>query len=263
MPNYFYELSIYTTFALVFIVCNLISGVGFYVSHRFLSRIDNKEMVTKVVWQTVLFFTTMFITFWIATNWSNLGQLKQTTVKEANSIELLYYDLDLLKSPDHKFSQLKLHNYLDLIVNEEYKSLSTGHDSISTESAYQDLLHLIYKYNPINTSDEQSYDRVLNQLNQMSSLRDSRLQFLDGNLQGPLLLFFVIMIVVGCFWTGFIHTRSKLFSLFIILCQNLIISSSCWLILEMDKPFQGQISIDKSAFVAVQQQIHKFTTTAK
>ena len=94
MPVWFYQIPIYLALALIVLFSNVISLFGYWVSKRFLSRVDNKDVVTKIVWQMVLFFSTVFITSWIATNWGNLGQLKQTTTREASAIAQIYNDLN-------------------------------------------------------------------------------------------------------------------------------------------------------------------------
>jgi ABC-type multidrug transport system fused ATPase/permease subunit len=261
MPDWFYHLPIYLALVLIFGLCNMISLFGYMVSHRFLSRVDNKDVVTKVVWQTVLFFSTIFITFWIATNWSNLGNLKQTTIREANSVAQLYNDVGSLGGSNRHFFEIKIWNYLDLVINDEYKHLAKGEESPKTNAAFRDLVLSIYDYQPLpQLSDELRYNRILEQMTNLSNYRENRLAFLSGNLNGPLLLFFIMMIVVGCFWTGFIYTRSLRFTLFIIMSQNLIMSSSSWLILEMDMPFQGQLRVDKTPFISVQDEISTFSS---
>ena len=40
--------------------------------------------------------------------------------------------------------------------------------------------------------------------------------------------------------------------------QNLILGSSSWLILEMDKPFQGQFSVRNEPFITIQKEISLF-----
>lgn len=259
MPNWFYHLPIYWALVMLFVVCNMISLIGYTVSQRFLSRVDNKDIVTKVVWQTVLFFSTIFITFWIATNWSNLGLLKQTTIREANSIVPLYNDIGSLKGEGREIYEAKLQKYLNLVITDEYPHLNGGVESPDANKAYRDLVLSLYGYHPLPIfSDELRYNRILQQLSELSNLRENRLGFLEGSLNGPLLIFFVMMISVGCFWTGFIDTRSFTFTLFIIMSQNLIISSSCWLILEMDMPFQGDLKVGNAPFVAVQDEIKSF-----
>ncbi len=260
MPDSFYHLPIYLALALIFILCNTVSLFGYLVSHRFLSRIDNKDVVTKVVWQTVLFFSTIFITFWIATNWSNVGTLKQTTIREANSIAQLYNDIGSLGGAESPFFETKIWNYLNSVINDEYPHLSRGEESPKTNAAFRELVLSIYNYKPLpQLSDELRYNRILEQVTDLSNYRENRLGFLSGNLNGPLLLFFIMMVFMGCFWTGFINTRNFRFTLFIIMSQNLIMSSSSWLILEMDMPFQGQLRVDNAPFVGVQDEIKLFS----
>jgi len=73
-----------------------------------------------------------------------------------------------------------------------------------------------------------------------------------------LIIFFIALVLVGCFWTGCINSRNFVFSIIVIMSQNLVIASSSWLILEMDKPFQGYFKVDNQAFINVKQQIETF-----
>lgn len=256
MPGWFYEMPIYVALILMFVVCNSISLFGYWFYKRYLIKVDNKDVVTKVVWQTVLFFSTIFITFWIVTNWSNLGSLKQTTIKESNSISQLYNDLDSLPEAQRVEFEQKLKSYLNSVITEEYKSLTNGVENLQTNAIYRDFVLSVYKYQPApNLASELRYNRILQHLSELSDFRENRLSYLEGSLSGPLLMFFLTMIIVGCFWTGFIDTRSFRFTLFIIMSQNLIISSSSWLILEMDKPFQGEFSVNNIPFVNIQKEI--------
>lgn len=256
MPGWFYDLPIYVASVMMLMVCNGVSLLGYWFYTRDLIRIDNREIVTKVVWQTVLYFSTVFIAFWIVTTWNNLGDLKQTTIREANTVAMLYHDLNSLPIEQRTMLEKKLLVYLDSVVNDEYKSLASGHENQATNSRYNEIASAIYNYQPdVTLASELRYNRILLHLSQLSDFRDERLSYLDGSLSGPMLIFFLTMIMVGCFWTGFIETRSFRFTLFIIISQNLIMGSSSWLILEMDKPFEGQFSVTNAPFVAIQKEI--------
>lgn len=257
MPIWFYELPIYLALVVIFIVCNLISLLGYWCYKKYLIKVDSKDIVTKVVWQTVLFFSTIFITFWIVTNWSNLGSLRQTSIKEANTLVLLYNDLDGIPKENSVLLEQRLNKYLDLVIHQEYQTLAHGQEDLATSNSYHDLVLAVYTYVPSsNLASELRYNRILEHLSAVSDYRENRLSYLDGNLTGSMLLFFLTMVIIGCFWTGFIDTKSLKFTLFIIMSQNLIISSSTWLILEMDKPFQGEFSVTNAPFVAAQKEIH-------
>ena len=86
---------------------------------------------------------------------------------------------------------------------------------------------------------------------ELSKSRTVRLGYLSGELHGPLLMFFIAMLVIGCFWTGSFYSKSFLFSLIIILSQNILMATSSWLIFEIDKPFQGSIKATNQAFIDV------------
>lgn len=258
MPNWFYDVNVYLALFLIFIACNTVSLIGYIIARKYFSVLDNRDVVTKVVWQTILFFSTMFITFWIATNWQNIGQLSEVTAREANTISSLYNDANSVNKESRKELTTKINNYLSHVINEEYPLLKQGRTNNSTNLAYRELVLSVYAYSPAGTiQDQLRYNRMLEQMAQLSAARESRLSFLAGNMSGPLLYFLLIIIILGCFWTGCITTKSIIFSMFILMSQNLIISSSVWLILEMDKPFQGVLSIEDEAFVTIQEEIRQ------
>jgi len=251
MVHEFYNIGVYWALALVFGICCLVSFVGFACSWRYIDRVDNKEIVNKMVWQTILFFSTLFITFWIATNWNCIGALKLVQQKEANKLEYVYLNLDEL-SVKEKFSvEDNLKGYINSVINVEYPLLSNDQVSNETQVKFNQLNYNILHMNTnkFTVQDRLYYAKILDYLSELSDYRELRLSYLSGNLYGPLLYFFLGMILLGCFWTGFVNTKSIIFSLIIICSQNLIMASSTWIILEMDKPFTGYFSVNADAFV--------------
>lgn len=259
MPSWFYAINVYLALALIFILCCLISFIGLLTARKYFSSLDNRDVVTKVVWQTVLFFSTMFITFWIATNWHNIGDLHALTNKEATLISSLYNDATSTNPSNRKVLTKSIQNYLDNVINVEYPALQQGRIPSDNDAVFRDLVLNIHGYLPAGRVEDQlRYNRMLENLQTLSEIREARLSFLNGNMTGPLLYFLLVITALGCFWTGCINTKSLVFSIFIIMSQNILLSSSTWLILEMDKPFQGAMSVNDEPFVNIKNEIEKY-----
>jgi hypothetical protein len=58
-----------------------------------------------------------------------------------------------------------------------------------------------------------------------------------------------------CFWSACVNNNLKKLTILVIISQNLIILSSAWLILEIDRPFQGYFKVGNQAFVNIQKNI--------
>jgi hypothetical protein len=258
MPNWFFDAPIFVAFIAIYITCCSISIIGFIFAKRFFNQVDRNEVIGKVVWQTILFFSTLFITFWIATNIRNLDVLNSVTKQEAHQIENLYNAGSSLPEPYKTKMQNATLIYLDSVIKQEYPDLEEGRYNSFTQEKYRNLIYTAYKYTPNGkTTNELAYDRLLHSLDQLSDLRIQRLGLLNGELTGAFLVFFVLMISIGCFWTGCINSRNLVFTTIVIMSQNLVIASSSWLIFEIDKPFQGYFKVSNSEFVTVLNEINK------
>lgn len=258
MPNWFFALPILLAVILIYFICCSISLVGFVFAKKFFIKVDLHEVIGKVVWQTVLFFSTLFITFWIATNINNLDVLHTVSQQEAHEIENIYNAANSIPGKDKENIQTALLNYLYAINNYEYPQLEKGNRSEISDSRYNELIKVIYRYTPNGTTNnELAYGRLLRVLDDMSDYRIKRLGLLKGELTGALLSFFILMISVGCFWTGCINSKSFIFTLIVIMSQNLVIASSSWLIFEIDKPSQGYFRVNNSAFIEAANEIKK------
>lgn len=265
MPHWFYNASYLTALLIIYLFCCSVSFVGYKISRVFFQKVDKYEIVTKIVWQTVLFFSTMLITFWIAINWHNLRNLTQVTNIEAQKIERVYSYSELPKDPKYtKKLRTALMKYLDSVINKEYKSLEIGFLNNETLLDFQNFVKIANDYLPNNSrTNEFAYNRLLIAIEELAQARTDRLSYLPGELNGVLLGFFIVIMIVGCFWTGAIYSGNLLFSLIIIMSQNIIMGSSIWLILEIDKPFQGEIKVTNQAFVEAKDEIQRINSRKK
>lgn len=258
MPNWFFHVPIVAAFIFIYSTCCCVSLIGYVTAKKFFNQVDHNEVIGKVVWQTVLFFSTLFITFWIATNIHNLDNLLVITQQEAHEVENVYNATTSLPASGSKLVQTATLGYLDSVINVEFKNLEQGKRSPATDAAYRNLLRTTFRYTPSGTiTNELAYGRLLRSIDILSNLRIQRLNLLKGELTGAFLLFFILMILIGCFWTGSINSRNFLFTMIVIMSQNLVIASSTWLIFEIDKPFQGFFKVTNAPFVEIKDEINR------
>lgn len=258
MPVWFYDLPVVVALLIIYIIFGSISILGFWFRRR-LMRQPKTFRIIGIAQQTSLTFGTVFMAFWITINWQTLDQLALASENEAHAILNLY---STTKTIHDETSQQKVRqvisSYLDSVVNVEYPALSDGQLSSVSEARFGDLLQAIYTQVPANTIQEQlSYQQAANALNQLVSYRTERLGFVNGKLNGILLVFFIVLLVLICFWNGCVSNHNFRLTMIALFSQNVIILSSAWLILEIDQPYQGYFHVDNDSFVTVAHEIHK------
>lgn len=255
MPAWFYNLHVASALFLVYFVFGGIGFIAYKINKKYFKQ-DSNSTIVSAAQQTGLTFGTIFIAFWIALNWQSLDSLTLASKSEAQSILDLYSNSH---SVDDKVQaanvRIAIVNYIDSIISEEYKSLEQGEINAHTEQLFSKLKLTIYSLPTHNLEEKITYHQLTQSLNGLADFRDKRLDYVDGQMNGILLLFFVLLLVIICFWSAcLMHTNRKLV-LSVILCQYLIILTSAWLILEIDRPFQGYFKVDNSAFVQARSEI--------
>lgn len=256
MPAWFYNLPVFDALFLLYAVFSCFSILGFIVSRKFVRDSRNLPIITAVQ-HTCLTFGTLFMAFWIAINWQTLDQLRFASQSEAHQIFNLYSSTKSLQNQESKkLIRSSIVQYLDDVVNKEYNSLDQGYINQTTERDFEHLMEVVYNNAPTKTiQDVMVYNQLVGVLHQLSDARVKRMDFVVGELNGVLLIFFLALLSVICFWNGWVKTSYMKLTIIVLLSQNLIILSSGWLILEIDRPFQGFFKVDNTAFVATKSDI--------
>ncbi len=256
MMSWFYNLNVLSALLLIFIICGTISMIGFFISQKYFLKETHLKTIS-LAQKTGLTFGTLFMAFWITINWQTLKELTLTTEQEAHAIYHLYSISKMIPETNEQTRVREaVLNYLDIIINKEYRSLEQGKLSIQGEESFNNLTWAVYSYPKMNDfRDQFTYSQLIAALTSVSDNRVKRLNFVHGELTGALLIFFITLIVIICFWNGFIRSEHSKLAFVVLLSQNLIILSSAWLVLEIDHPFQGYFKVDDSAFIHTHQQI--------
>lgn len=254
--SFFYNLNALNALLLLYTSGILISLIGFTLCRKYFFR-DDQMLVIRVAQQTTLTFGTLFMAFWIAVNWQIMDDLSLATEQEAHAVASLYSLTRIIPNQveENKVRNATL-NYLNTVIDVEYSSLSQGKLSVDSENAFQELVQAVNSYPKITTIQEQfAYAHINASLTTLADNRVKRLDYVNGELDGIMLIFFIGLIIIMCFWVGCIKPYFSMLSLIILLSQNLIITSSAWLVLELDHPFQGEYKVNNAPFVAVKHQL--------
>ncbi|TXJ00222.1 MAG: DUF4239 domain-containing protein [Neisseriales bacterium] len=261
MPAWFYNLHVVTALFLIYAVFGTIGFIAYKLNKKYF-KLENHSPIITVAQQTSITFGTLFIAFWIALNWQTLDNLSLDSKSEAQAILDLYSSTHAInQEPQANNVRNAIENYLNSIVTEEYKSLEQGELNQHTGELFNQLKIAVYHL-PAKTLEEKiTYYHITTSLNTLVDFRFKRLDYVNGQMNGVLLIFFVVLLAIICFWSACINNHNRKLSVLVLCSQYLIILSSSWLILEIDRPFQGYFKVDNSAFVQIQQQVTQLNYT--
>ncbi|RTL12221.1 MAG: DUF4239 domain-containing protein [Neisseriaceae bacterium] len=257
VPAWFYNLHVITALFLIYAVFGFIGFIAYKLNQKYF-KIENPSTIITVAQQTSITFGTLFIAFWIALNWQTLDNLSLDSKSEAQAILDLYSSTHAINQEPQATSVRKaIDTYLNSIVNEEYKSLEQGQLNQHSGELFNQLKVAVYHL-PAKTLEEKiTYYHITTSLNALVDFRFKRLDYVNGQMNGVLLVFFVVLLAIICFWSACINNHNRKLSILVLCSQYFIILSSSWLILEIDRPFQGYFKVDNSAFIQIQQQINQ------
>lgn len=251
MPAWFYNLHVVAALLLIYGFFGFVGWIGYWLNQRYF-KIEGTNSIISVAQQTGLTFGTLFIAFWIALNWQTLGDLKLASENEAHAILNLYNNTSLVEN-NAKSQAIRSATsvYLNSVIHDEYKSLEQGELNQNTANTFIQLSQQVYSLPTTTLQDKIVYSQLVAALNSLDLYRLNRLDYVSGQINGVLLIFLIMLLMIICFWGGCISNKNGKLTVLVMLSQYLIILSSAWLILEIDRPFQGYFKVDNSAFVRV------------
>jgi hypothetical protein len=155
MPAWFYDLPVLAALFLIYIVFGCISIFGFWIRRKFLTKRKSFKIIS-IAQQTSLTFGTLFMAFWIAINWQTLDQLALASENEAHAILNIYSISKTIHDVNCRNEvRQSINNYLDSVINDEYKFLEHGQLSSQTEAQFGKLMQTVYKDIPTETIQDQ------------------------------------------------------------------------------------------------------------
>ena len=185
-------------------------------------------------------------------NWDNFDDARNLSATEAAAISAFYRDVAILHHPRGPALQGDVRNYLRKIIRDEFPAYNNG---MVPEGSYHllDAIHRdLVSYLPEGPVELQFYKEAVSHFNQMVELRDLRIDSVahDGV---PVVFWFAIVmgslaIIVVSF---FFHMPSYSGHLFLVNCITFFTAVMVFLIVAVDNPWRGSISVTPGPYAEV------------
>jgi hypothetical protein len=243
-------MNVYIYYTLNFVILVGIVVALLYVLRKFINhRLDEKQQKTI---GTVFPFVTMtfafFLGFAIATLWKMYNDADTYIAQETDSLVSMYRLAGELPHTDEL--QKSLRDYVTTVRDDEWKQMAEGKTSDKADALQNRIWGQIFKLDPGPGRGQTIFSNLVKFLTDFNSARRNRLLLVDGSLPS----FMWINLFVGCLFSivcVYLMTQSdRKVQLIVDAILVAILVSNVYLIILLDKPFGGIITVSNKPFCA-------------
>jgi hypothetical protein len=227
-----------------------ISIAGLLIIRKFYPHYKCKlhNDIAGFIFATLGVIYAVLLAFTVVITWQDFDKAGEVTSNEANCLTSLY--LNATSFPEGLRSELKsdLINYVNAIIDDEWPSMAKGQGSSKVQNMQDNLWRLYSSFQPKNETQKIFLAESAKKLNQASEMRRQRILYASSGLH-PLLYF---VLFVGSFitiaFTMLFGTENTIPHLIMTTLLAAMIAITLFIIIAMDYPFTGDISIKSDAF---------------
>jgi len=192
-------------------------------------------------------FLGLIMSFIIIDVWNSYNLALNDTQKEAEAIYLLYGIL--LQLPNTEKAQNSVKSYLEYIINIEFEGISNGIIPEEGRDYINQLKNEIYGYNPQGSKEDILYNKSIEILNVVIALRTDRINSATASV-APEIWWVLIITTIMLFCLIWAMKCEGIYHYIFTIITGIYIASALFLIVALDYPFTGALSIDAEPFVS-------------
>ncbi|MGW0362726.1 bestrophin-like domain [Streptomyces sp. NPDC002990] len=191
----------------------------------------------------------IILAFVIVTLWTQLDSTQTTVATEATDIALIARDAAAFPPPVRADLDAALSGYVHAVVEDQWPRMRAGRPSYgATERHLRTAFETLQAYEPKTAREEVFYAEAVSHLNDVAAQRRSRLTMAEQELP-PLLQVLAfggaLVLIPLTFLYGM---RRLLVQLLFVASVAALIGFSLLLVLVLDRPFAGQLSVSPAPY---------------
>ncbi len=182
---------------------------------------------------------------------NNFHDAEFTTYHEANTLENITIYSKSLPPPLYDAMKKEVAQYARVIINNDWDAMSHGKPiNKNSELIIQKMKLTLYQYQTSSDIEKKMINSILDELKKLEDDRDNRIHLSTNSLPNEffaIIIFLSSFLIISSFINGnwlFFHLSSSFFVSF-------AIASTLFLLLALDRPFRGELSIKPVAFQKV------------
>lgn len=230
----------------VCIICPMVLAyVGLILTRKWIPShaLSQGHDVTGPIFGTLGTIYGIFLAFIVATTWHYYSDASSNLVQEARCLQDLYSNVNA-SSPEFRDKIQKiLRDYRDAVVNLEWKSLERGKANPEATKLLMELTNAYTQHKLTEPAEGVFFQLSAQNLNQMKSLRTSRI---DDSASGLIPFLWCVLLIGGAatisFTFLFAHHNIHAQAIVTIILTG-VISLTLYSIVNLDFPFSGIVAL--------------------
>lgn len=214
------------------------------------SILENHNDVGGFIFATLGVIYGVLLAFVVVMVWEQYNNAEDIAAHEASQAMAMYRDMNVYPNQE-QISPLRQNflGYIELIVHDEYPSMALNKQSESTDKAADKMWEEIKFITPKNLHEQSVYNELMTDINKLEQYRFERNE-IARNASLPPILWNVLLLgaIATLFYSTLFGTKHSVPHAIMVSLLATIIAATLFIILEMDRPFMGEISAKAEGF---------------
>jgi len=253
-----YDLPMIVSFSLIVGSITLFSIGGIFIMRplvtKWWSGHDNNDQIAFYLSAVGVFYG-ITLGLLAAGVWQNFEDSEDKVTTEASAIAALYRDVRSFPAPKNELLKQKLAAYTDYVIHSAWPLHQKGITKTDGTALLNEFQNELYSFEPQTPREISLFQEALRQFNRMVELRRQRLSSVNNGM--PFIVW--LLILLGGSITLIICWMFNISSLRLHVIMNgligVAIGTLIYLIVMLDYPFRGYLSISPEAYQQVYDQL--------
>lgn len=244
-------LSVFTIFISIAVIFLVRRHVPLTMRYQDSAGIANTSALISIIYGVLAGLMALYLI-------NNINYTSDAVQREANSLANLYHSSQWLKEPTRSAIQEDVKGYLDQVIGVEWLALKQGKiPGHKGKYIIADMMQQLSQYNIVTNSETLIMQDILDEIKNLYNAREQRIHMSYSQLSPEAW----VVILIGSILTiaiNFLLGMNFYLHLLTVTFVAIMTSSMVFLLITLDRPFQGEFGVQPDALLAVQEYIEKF-----
>jgi hypothetical protein len=224
--------------------------LGIWAFRRFAPSFRDEESADKTVgvMAAVMTLFALVLAFVVVNLYSGYEDATNNVHAEANSLSSIVTDVHDFPARERQLMSAAIASYVRDVRNHEFPLLRDGRSDPDAQAKLNALFETLQKFKPTTDSQREFFRTTSDDLEQLASERNNRIDAASATIPGPLLGLMILLAVLTLLTTVLLKTRS--FGLDVILSLSIAVSVGAGMVTAaiLEYPFSGSIAVSSAPF---------------
>jgi hypothetical protein len=215
------------------------------VHHAKLARHNDTAGAVFSIVGTLL---TVILAFVVVVVWEAMGTADDRAALEAGVLGDVMRDAGLFPEPERTELRNEFREYAEAVINEEWPLMANGGSSPHVKQILDRIFVTFSRIQPTTNAETNLHNEMLTGINELSDHR--RLRLLSADNKVPPLMWYILIIggVVTVLFSYLLGVENGRSHILMTGALTLMITLTMYLILAIDHPYGGAVSVQPDAF---------------